>query len=156
MSIIMNRDKQVVETVSEKVNDTEALISSDMKINGNVQTNSNMKVLGEIIGDVSCDGDIVLKGSIQGDVKVANLTIENGTLTGNVTALGNVTIGEGAVLKGNMTAKNVYSHGAIEGQIQAAEKVELQECALIKGVVIAKYFSVVRGAKVKGVVNVNE
>ena len=156
MSIIMNRDKQVVETVSEKVNDTEALISSDMKINGNVQTNSNMKVLGEIKGDVSCDGDIVLKGNIQGDVKVANLTIENGTLTGNVTAIGNVTIGEGAVLKGNMTAKNVYSNGAIEGEIQAAEKVELQESALIKGDVAAKYFSVVRGAKVKGVVNIHE
>ena len=39
MNIIMNRDKQLVETVSNKVNDTEALISSDMKINGNVQEN---------------------------------------------------------------------------------------------------------------------
>ena len=156
MNINMNREKQVVEKVKDAVKDTDALISSDMKIEGNIQTNSNMKVLGDIKGDVSCDGDIILKGNIQGDVKVVNLTIQGGTLTGNVTAQGNVTIEEGAVIKGNMTAKSVYSNGSVEGQIQAAEEVELQKSAQIKGDVIAKYFSVVSGAKVKGVVNVNE
>ena len=97
-----------------------------------------------------------MNGTIQGDVKVANLTIENGSLIGNVTAKGNVIIGEGAVLKGNMTAQNVHSNGIIEGQIQAAEEVELKKSAQMIGDVTAKYFAVVHGAKVKGVVNVNE
>ncbi len=152
MNINMNRDKQQMETAKK----IEALISSDMRIEGNVQTTSDMKVLGNIKGDVSCEGDIVLKGTIQGDVKVVNLTIENGALIGNVTAKGKVTVGEGAVLKGNMTAQNVYSNGTIEGQIQATEEVELQKSAQMIGDVAAKYFAVVHGAKVKGVVNINE
>ena len=149
---INNREKQPVETVKK----TDALISSDMRIEGDVLTTSDMRVLGNIKGNVSCEGDIVLNGSIQGDVKVANLTIENGSLIGNVTAKGNVIIGEGAVLKGNMTAQNVHYNGIIEGQIQAAEEVELKKTAQMIGDVTAKYFAVVHGAKVIGVVNVIE
>lgn len=56
----------------------EAVIPSDMVINGNITTKSNMRILGSVVGDVNCDGNIWLMGSIEGKVNAGNLTIQRG------------------------------------------------------------------------------
>ena len=42
----------------------ESVITSDVIIEGNVRSGSNLKILGEIVGDVACEGQITLTGNI--------------------------------------------------------------------------------------------
>ena len=134
----------------------EAVIPSDMVINGNITTKSNMRILGSIVGDVSCDGSIWLLGSIQGKVEAGNLTIQRGGLTGDANIRENVVIEQDAVLKGNLTAQSVSSNAHSEGEIHAANTVELRESAYVHGNITARALSVSTGAKIKGLVDVSE
>lgn len=142
--------------VKKSIGGQEALVSSDMKIEGNIVTTSGMRVLGEIIGDVLCGGNLVLQGKIHGNVSARNLMIESGSLVGDVSVQENISLKQDALIKGNLTVKNIYSNGIIQGKIQAEGEVELQKNARVEGDVCAACFSVVSGAKVKGAVNIHE
>lgn len=134
----------------------EAVIPSDMVINGNITTKSNMRILGNVVGDVDCDGSIWLMGSIQGKVNAGNLTIQRGGLTGDAKVRENVIIEQDALLKGNLTAQNVSTNAHSEGKIFAEKAVELRENAYVHGDITAGTLSVSTGAKIKGLVDVSE
>lgn len=134
----------------------EAVIPSDMVINGNITTQSNMRIMGSIMGDVSCDGSIWLMGNIQGKVEAGNLTIQRGGLTGDADIRESVVIEHDAVLRGNLTAQNFNSNGCSEGEIRADNLVELRESAYVHGNITASALTVSTGAKIKGLVDVSE
>lgn len=157
----VNFKKEMVETASpvevkKCTGGQEALVSSDMKIEGNIVTTSGMKVLGEIKGDVLCGGNLVLHGRICGNVSARNLVIERGSLVGDVSVQESISLKQDASIQGNLTVKSIYSNGMIQGKIQAEGEVELQKNAKVEGDVNAACFSVVSGAKVKGAVNIHE
>lgn len=134
----------------------EAVIPSDMIISGNISTKSNMKIMGSIVGDVECEGNILLYGSIQGNVSAGNLTIQHGGLTGDAFVQDSMVIEQDSIIKGNLSAGNVYSNAKTEGQIQAAGAVELRENAFVQGDITAASLSVNAGAKIKGMVNISD
>ena len=134
----------------------EAVIPSDMVINGNITTKSNMRILGNVVGDVDCDGSIWLMGSIEGKVNAGNLTIQRGGQKGDAKIRENVVIEQDAVLKGNLTAQNVSTNAHSEGKIFAEKAVELRENAYVHGDITAGTLSVSTGAKIKGLVDVSE
>lgn len=134
----------------------EAVIPHDMIISGNVSTKSNMKIAGSVIGDVACDGNIFLQGNIQGNVNAGNITIQHGSLTGDVEVQENAVIEQGSNLRGNLSAINVYTDAYTEGKIVANGTVDLHSQAFIKGDITAKMFTVSAGAKIKGMVNIGD
>ena len=97
-----------------------------------------------------------MQGKIHGNVSARNLMIENGSLVGDVSVQENVSLKQDALIKGNITVKNIYSNGIVQGKIQAEGEVELLKNAKVEGDVFAVGFSVVSGAKVKGIVNIHE
>ena len=68
--MVSGRGTQVrAESFAMPVMDTpkmESVITSDVIIEGNVRSGSNLKILGEIVGDVACEGQITLTGNITG------------------------------------------------------------------------------------------
>lgn len=134
----------------------EAVIPSDMVINGNITTKSNMRIFGSIVGDVSCEGNINLMGSIRGNVIAGNLTLQQGGLEGDVSVQEDIVVETASVLKGNMVARSVYSNSRTEGQIHAFEAVELKEKAIVYGDIKALSLAVSTGAKIKGMVDISE
>lgn len=138
------------------MNREESIIPADMVLKGNVTTQSDMKVVGSIIGDVECDGNIYLQGSIMGNISAGNLTVQKGKLTGDVSVKENVSLEKESELNGNISAHNVYANAKIEGQIKADGLVELKEHAVVHGDIAAETISIHTGARIKGMVNVGE
>lgn len=134
----------------------EAVIPSDMVITGSVRTKSDMKILGNIVGDVDCEGNIRLMGNIEGNVSAGNLTIQHGGLHGDAAVRETIVIEAESALKGNLEAQSIYSNARTEGQILAAGTVELKENAFVIGDISAGALSVSIGAKIKGMVDVRE
>lgn len=139
------------ETISES---KMAYIPKDIVISGNISAVSDLKIAGKVDGDVTCEGNIELSGTIHGNVTVTNLKMIQGTLEGEVCVGENITMEESSVLKGNLTANNVYSNGKIKGQIKASELVELKNNACVEGDIEAKVFSVAVGAYINGKVHI--
>ena len=99
-----------------------SLISSDLKVTGNLETS----------------GDIQIEGEIDGDVR-ANL----------------LTIGESAVLRGEVVADDIVVTGRVIGRIRG-EKVRLTSSARVEGDVIHKTIAIESGAHFEGSVRRHE
>ncbi|MBR5508504.1 MAG: polymer-forming cytoskeletal protein [Lachnospiraceae bacterium] len=133
----------------------EAVIPMDMVITGNVTTQSNMKIYGNIIGDVECAGDILLRGNIEGNVDVGNLSMQGGSLSGDVAVQQNASLEEGSVLRGNLSAQNVYTNAHSEGRMTVAGLLQLASKASVEGDITSAEMEMTAGAKVKGMVSIN-
>lgn len=80
-------------------------IATDTVINGNLEAESDLRIDGRIIGNVTCKGKVVLypTGVIEGDLKAADADIL-GTVNGNITTQNLLTLKPQCSVKGNITA----------------------------------------------------
>ena len=102
------------ETIAEDV----SIISSGVKIEGNLFS----------LGNVRIDGSVL----------------------GNVTVNGNLTIGDSSELNGEIKANNITMSGKIIGKVNAQEKLKLESKSVLKGDLITKYLVVEEGALFEG------
>lgn len=88
----------------------------------------------EITGSVRFASDMIVDGKIEGEIRSEK---------------GRVTIGENAVIKGDVSAGEVKVYGRIEGKI-TSERCELKDKSRINGDIKSKVFSMEEGAKLSG------
>ena len=89
---------------------------------------------------------VVLEGKISSN---GNVRID-GTVRGNIRADGNVTVGEGGEVEGEIFATLVTVGGKIIGSVSANEKIVLGTKASVKGDLNTKILEVESGAKFDG------
>jgi cytoskeletal protein CcmA (bactofilin family) len=85
-----------------------------------------------IKGNLTCAGDIQIDGHIEGDV-----------------ASHSVKIGEGADMRGTITAESVRICGTVQGEIKAAT-VALEKTAKVTGNIMHQSLSIEAGAHFEG------
>ncbi len=88
----------------------------------------NLKITGDLVGD----GDVHVSGTIGGNIKCGNLTV-----------------GEGAGVKGQIEATKVAIHGSVDGSINA-KTVALHRTAKVVGDVAHETLEVESGAVLDG------
>jgi cytoskeletal protein CcmA (bactofilin family) len=87
---------------------------------------------------------------ITGSVRFANDMIVDGKIEGEITSdKGRVTIGENAIIKGDITAGEVKVYGKIEGKI-TSQRCELKDKSKINGDIKSKVFAMEEGAQLSG------
>lgn len=97
------------------------------------------------------DVSIISSGvKIEGNLfSLGNVRID-GTVFGNVTVNGNLTIGDSSELNGEIKANNITMSGKIIGKVNAQEKLKLESKSVLKGDLITKYLVVEEGALFEG------
>ncbi|TAE74560.1 MAG: polymer-forming cytoskeletal protein [Verrucomicrobia bacterium] len=88
----------------------------------------------EITGSIRFSNDMIIDGKIEGEI---------------LSDKGRVTIGENAVIKGNVTAGDVRVFGKVEGKI-TSERCELKTKSRLDGDIKAKMFAMEEGAQLSG------
>ncbi len=91
------------------------MITSGTKIEGNVSANSDMRIDGELVGNLSCQGKIIIgaEGKIIGDIDCQNAVIE-GVFQGKLKCSDLLNIRETAQIRGEITTdKLMVQAGAI-------------------------------------------
>ena len=134
----------------------EAVITQDMVIKGSVVSNSNILMEGTIIGDVTCEGDIAVKGKIEGNVHVRSLSLQGGTIQGDIESSGLVFIGEDSKVNGNIKGGHIDVHSSVIGNITSTDHVTINPKAIIEGDIAASGLSMFEGAELKGTVNIQK
>jgi cytoskeletal protein CcmA (bactofilin family) len=88
----------------------------------------------KIKGNVSGEGSLIIQGSFEGQFDLK----------------GRLKVAQGARIKGDIKATDIYINGAMEGSITASEKVHLDNTARIKGGITTPRISVLEGARFDG------
>lgn len=94
----------------------------------------------EIIGDIKCPGDIRIDGS----------------LTGNLTVVGKVVVGQSGKIKGEISCKNSEIEGSIEGKVLVVELLSLKKTANIQGDIKTRRLAIEPGAIFTGNCRMND
>lgn len=90
--------------------------------------------------------DVEIKGSI----KFSHDLIIDGKIEGEVTSDGSLTVGENALIKGEIKTRGVTIFGKVEGNITVGERCELKSNAVLVGDVAAGTLSIEEGATFLG------
>jgi len=96
------------------------------------------------------DTVIGIEVKIQGTLESLNNLQINGTMTGELHAVGDVIIGDQGKIEGPVTGKNVLVAGEVHGPVYASEELEILPSGKIFGDVTAKKLSVHPGATFVG------
>jgi cytoskeletal protein CcmA (bactofilin family) len=88
----------------------------------------------EITGSIRFSNDMIIDGKVDGEISSEK---------------GRVTIGENAVVKGDISAGEVKVYGKVEGKI-TSQRCELKDKSRINGDIKSKVFSMEEGAQLSG------
>jgi cytoskeletal protein CcmA (bactofilin family) len=79
-------------------------------------------------------GGVLSRGvSIKGTVKFNDELVIDGEVEGSIESSGKLTIGEHALIRGDIRTKSVRVLGTVEGDVFASERCELQGGCTLKG-----------------------
>lgn len=124
-----------------------AYIPAGMKIKGDVISEGDLCLAGEIEGNVSIDGTLELNGSVKGKkIKVGRIELTKGTIESDIECDDYIGIGKGVTVVGNIKAGNADVDGAVLGNLDVREKAYIGSAAVVKGRVVAGEVAIDLGA----------
>jgi cytoskeletal protein CcmA (bactofilin family) len=87
---------------------------------------------------------------IKGTIKFSHELIVDGKIEGEVQSDGALTVGENAVIKGEINTRTVVIFGRVEGNVTVQERCELKSSAILMGDVSAGTLYIEEGASFQG------
>ena len=92
---------------------------------------------------------------IKGNIKFSGELAFEGKLDGEINTDGILTLGDGAVVNGNINAQSVVVRGKVNGNINAKEKIEIKAKAEVFGDIRATKLAIEEGVTFVGKTEVN-
>ena len=139
-----------------------SVISKEMHIVGNCETDGQLRIDGKISGNVTAHGvDLTASGSVDGDViaaekaKSPQVFIIHGLVTGAVHAA-QVEVRLGGRVHDGVVADEAIIHGQVHGGILARNRLALEETAEVEGDVHARRLALKEGGQVNGNISMGE
>ena len=133
-----------------EVKDEVTVITKGTVINGSISSDGSLEVNGTITGDVECLGKLSINGNVSGHLKAAEVVVSTPRLDGGIESHGDVKVGVGTIVLGDVSAKSATISGAVKGEIDVNGPVVVDSTAIVKGNITAKSVQINNGAVVDG------
>ena len=133
-----------------EVTDETAVITTGMKIEGNITSTGSLDIQGEINGDVTCNGKLSVTGKVTGNSNSSEFFADSAKIEGEITSVGTVKIGLGSVVIGNVKATSAVIAGAIKGDIDVQGPVVVDTSAVVVGNIKSRSVQINNGAVIEG------
>ncbi len=138
-----------------RMDDTEStdevtVITKGTIINGSINADGSLDVMGTIKGDVECLGKLSIYGTVTGNCMAREVFVGAKRLEGSISSEGSVKIGLGTVIIGDVTASSGVIAGAIKGEIDINGPVIVDSSAVVKGNIKAQSIQINNGAVIEG------
>jgi cytoskeletal protein CcmA (bactofilin family) len=129
-------------------------ISKGTSIVGELHSDSDIEVLGNMKGNIITKGNVTVCGKVVGDIKGVNVEMSASNVQGNITAAGTLSIDSDSVLVGDIVSENLSIDGKLKGNAQIRNMINCQSNALVLGNVTAAVASISEGAKLQGSIQI--
>lgn len=136
--------------ISEEDKNAVTVITKGTTINGSIISDCSLDVMGTINGDIECLGRLTISGKVTGNSLASEVIVNTDRLEGSIVSEGNVKVGLGTVIIGDVTAASAVFAGAVKGEIDVKGPVVLDSTAIIKGNIKAKSVQMNNGAVMEG------
>ncbi|MDD6201811.1 MAG: polymer-forming cytoskeletal protein [Lachnospiraceae bacterium] len=140
----------VVSEVSEEASEEVSTITEKMVVNGDMESSGSLDVIGTVNGNIKIRGKLNITGKITGNSEAAEVYAQEAMVTGDVTSLGSVKIGNNSVIRGNIFATSAVIAGAVKGDIDVKGPVILDSSAIVMGNIKSKAVQINNGAVIEG------
>lgn len=127
-----------------------SVISSSMKIKGDILSEASLNVLGNVKGSVEVLKKLSVSGVIEGNATAAEIFTEQARIQGDLVSSGPAKIGSGTVVIGNITATSAVIAGAVKGDIDVHGPVVLDSTAVVMGNIKSEAVQINSGAVIEG------
>ena len=144
-----NKGAEKMETGS--YSDETSVITGGMVVNGDIESEGSLDVVGKVNGDVTIKGKLNVTGHIIGNSEAKEFFAENAKITGNVISESSVKVGAGTVIVGNISAFSAAIAGAVKGDIDVHGPVILDSTAIVMGNIRSKSVQINNGAALEGI-----
>ncbi len=159
------KDREVTartRSTAEKGASILSVISKDMRMTGNCETDGQLLIEGKISGNVTAQGiELAASGSVDGDLIATGKStsgqvfIIRGLVTGTVQAA-QVEVPLGGKVHGGVVADEAVIHGQVHGGILARKRLVLEETAEVEGDVHARRLALKEGGQVNGNIHMGD
>lgn len=146
------QDAEAEDTSGDGTDKTEevTIIAKSTVLTGNLRTDGSLEVIGTIRGDVDCKGKLSVIGNVNGNCSASEVYIGAKRFEGSITSEGNVRIGLGTVIIGDILGTAGFIAGAVKGDIDISGPIVIDSSAVIKGNIKAASIQINNGAVIEG------
>lgn len=130
--------------------DDVSVVSSSMKISGDILSEASLNILGYVKGCVEVLDKLNISGVIEGNAVAAEIYTQQARIQGDLTSSGATVIGAGTVLIGNVSASGAVIAGAVKGDIDVHGPVVLDSTAVVMGNIRSQSVQINNGAVIEG------
>lgn len=142
-------DENKLEDVTENTNEV-TVITKGTVINGSINADGSLDVMGTIKGDVECLGKLSIYGTVSGNCMAHEVFVGSKRLEGSISSEGSVKVGLGTVIIGDITASSGVIAGAVKGEIDINGPIIIDSSAVVKGNIKAQSIQINNGAVIEG------
>ena len=141
---------------SAPINTTESrymetgVIIEGMTVTGDIKSDGNLDIRGAVEGNIELLGKLQITGELNGNSKASEVFADGAKITGDIEAVGSVKVGQGTVIRGNITATSGVFAGAVKGDIDINGPVILDSTSVIMGNIKSKSIQINNGAIIEG------
>lgn len=143
--------KPAVPEMPEEPSET-TVISKNTTIDGNIRSFADMKISGNIKGNVETTKNIIINGKVIGDLACDNISMKNSAVQGNIRLKGQAVMANDSMLIGDISSQVAHLNGKIKGNINASGKLMLDKDSVIIGDIKAGSVAISDGAVINGFV----
>jgi len=126
------------------------VIAAGAVIAGSIESQGSVAVYGEVKGDIKCKKKFIASGKVTGDVDAGEIFINKATIDGKVISGGNLKVGSGSVIQGDVYGQTAVIAGAVKGEIDIKGPVIIDNTAVIKGNIKSRSVQINNGAIIDG------
>lgn len=132
------------------VREKESVITEDMYIHGDIETNKDLIVYGDIDGNINCSGNVRVYGLVGGNIRCKNLYLDKTEVEGDIQCEERVYVSHECTVIGNIVAWEMVCKGRIRGNAYIRRKVRLEKSTQLIGDVTSMEIVVQEGATIQG------
>jgi len=100
----------------------------------------------------------IISGGVKivGDIQSTGILKVDGIIEGSVRGARQVLLGRSGTIRGDVSSSEAVIAGTVHGSISASDRLELQSTAVVNGDIDTKSIVVLEGARINGVVRMND
>lgn len=137
------------ETANQADSDV-TVIAAGAVVKGNLESTGSLAVYGVVEGDIRCGKKLIAGGRVAGNINAAEIFINKASVDGNVVSEGNLKIGSGSVVMGDVFGQTAVIAGAVKGEIDIKGPVIIDNTAVIRGNIRSRSVQINNGAVIEG------
>lgn len=145
------QESPAVKDMWEKRNtEGESILAEGLVIEGNIQSSGSVAIYGVVHGDVSCEKKLIVAGEVTGNLHAGEIFINKARVTGEVNSEGNLKVGKGTVILGDVYGKTAVIAGAVKGEVDIHGPLIIDNTAVIRGNIKSASVQINNGAVMEG------